>query len=76
MKRQERGKKEEDKMPREEAREEETDLCAGDILGLAYPLDLVADLFDGVDEAPDVAGDIVEEVHRGHGSRGGGGGRG
>ena len=36
------------------------------IFGTAYPLDFVADFFDGVDEAADVACDVVEQVHFRH----------
>jgi len=48
------------------ARAGETCLGIGKLLGAPYPLDLVAKLLDSVDETPDVACDVVEEVNCGH----------
>jgi hypothetical protein len=36
--------------------------------GRLHPRDRVADLLDGIDERQDVARDVVEEVHGGHGA--------
>lgn len=42
-------------------------LSIGNLLWRPDPLNLVADILDGVDEAAHVAGDVVEEVNLGHG---------
>lgn len=41
-------------------------LCLGDFLWRSDPFNFVARLFNGVHQAPDVAGDIVQQVNSGH----------
>lgn len=41
-------------------------ICLGDIFGRANPFNFVAELLNGIDEAADVASDVVEEVDGRH----------
>ena len=41
-------------------------LCFGDIFRRPYPIDLITKLLNGIYQTPNVAGDIVQQVHRGH----------
>ena len=41
-------------------------LCIGDLLWCSNPLNLIPDLLNGVDQAADVAGDVIEKVDLGH----------
>ncbi len=43
-----------------------TYLCFGDIFGGLDPFNVVSKLLNGIHQAPDVAGNIVEEVDGGH----------
>jgi len=53
-------------VPGDTPRKRSTYLGIGKLLGTPDPLDLVADLLDGIDKTSYVAGNIVEEVDFGH----------